>query len=194
MGSMAVRLLNASPAGSEVGRRFAAWIAREPRKVMARQFGASERTVQSWREGVLPQTTTLVAMVDKWGAAFLEHIFAPVLAEGDLSVARRIERIESDVAALKQEFNDENAAPAVGADVRRGRGMVRQARRVAASAVAALLIGAAMLQQILPDIHGDDLARLRGGGARIVRVAGGGARSGRAVGSGGRQDLWRDFA
>jgi hypothetical protein len=175
MSGLGVRLLCASPEGAEVERRFAEWVARWPTKVLARRFDASPRTVKAWRAGQMPQSTTFTAMVQVWGIAFLEHIFAPVLAPSDLDVARRLDRLQSDLSALKDVLNEDArtdrgaAVPAGGRDLPRLRGALP-------CLVAAALALTAALQQVAPAGPGADMARVRPAATRVVRVVSGGGR------------------
>lgn len=197
MAGLGVRLLCASAEGAEVERRFAAWISRWPAKTLARDFDASPRTVKAWRDGQLPQSTTMTAMVAKWGLGFLEHVFAPVLAPSDLDVSRRLDRLQSDLSALKEALHESPSAISSaisgaisGADVSASRRGLRRASRALACAITVTLMLAAALQQIAPQNSDTDMARLRHASVRVVRVAGG--RSfGRNLGRNwGGRDVW----
>jgi hypothetical protein len=179
MSGLGVRLLCASPEGAEVERRFAEWVARWPTKVLARRFDASPRTVKAWRAGQMPQSTTFTAMVQVWGIAFLEHIFAPVLAPSDLDVARRLDRLQSDLSALKEALHDhpgEAAGQSPGAAVPASGRVLPRLRGALPCLVAAALALTAALQQVAPAGPGADMARVRPVAARVVRVVAGGGR------------------
>ena len=90
---------------STVGARIARWVSRESEKEAARVFGVSLRTVKSWRSGHLPQMRHLMAMTTRWGEAFLEDVFSPLLADG-ATLANRLERLEAEVAAIRREVVD----------------------------------------------------------------------------------------
>lgn len=95
-------LVGSAGGPSEVGARISSWVVREPEKVAARAFGVSPRTIKSWRAGQLPQMRHLMAMARRWGVAFLNDVFAPVLA-GDITMATRLERLEAEIAAIRRE-------------------------------------------------------------------------------------------
>ena len=103
----------------EVGARIARWIARESEKEAARAFGVSPRTVKSWRAGQLPQMRHLMAMASRWGEAFLDDVFAPVLSQ-DTKLTVRLERLEAEIAAIRREVtrtSRESAGAAPGGEV-----------------------------------------------------------------------------
>lgn len=167
-----------------VGQRLASFLQRYSIKELMRMFGVAEQTAKSWKAGNLPQMRHLIAMVDRWGAGFLEFIFAPVLAESDLSLARRLERMESDLAAIKEqarhvETDDRTLSGPAARDGGRmapeaGQKVAGQGKRVGrafGSALAVLAVVAGVLQ---PD--DDAMARPKAPRARppVVRVIGGG--------------------
>lgn len=89
-------------AADAVGGRIALWLSRWQAKEIARLFGVEPRTAKSWRQGCLPQMRHLVAMVDRWGVAFLDDVFAPVL--GDLPADLRLERVQRDLDAIQADL------------------------------------------------------------------------------------------
>jgi hypothetical protein len=90
-----------------VGKRIAQWVAREAEKDAARAFGVSQRTVKSWRAGQLPQMRHLMAMATRWGEAFLEDVFGPLMPERS-SLGERLLRLESEIAAIRRQIDDDN--------------------------------------------------------------------------------------
>ena len=65
------------------------------------------RTAKGWRVGCLPQVRHLMQMPQRWGSDFLNDVFSPVLAGPDISTLFRIERIERELAHLKETLNDD---------------------------------------------------------------------------------------
>ncbi len=169
-----------------VGQRLAEWLIPYSAKDLARLFPPVEpRTAKAWKAGNLPNNRALIQMVERWGGEFLEHLFAPVLAEGDLSLDRRLERLEREAASIRREFKRAQSHGAGGADhgpaARHGRGVASEARPALAAArlkravggtLAALAVASMLLQA------DDAVARPRPRHARVVRIAGG-ARTGR---------------
>ena len=90
-----------------VGERLAGWMRPHSAKELARMFDVEPRTAKGWRVGCLPQVRHLVRMTQRWGSAFLNDVFSPVLAEPDISTRFRIERIEHELAHLKETLNDD---------------------------------------------------------------------------------------
>jgi len=167
---------------------WAAWV-REAgsAKEVARQFGASPRTVEGWREGGPPLVRHLVLAVGLWGRPFLEEVFAPLLAADDGDLMRRLERVRADMEFLLSEAealrDAETAAAGMGgagapgdAAARRGVAVARRPgaalARPGRALVAVLVLAAVTLTAIAHDQ--DQQVRLRGRSGRpaVVRVVG----------------------
>jgi hypothetical protein len=99
-----------------VGERIAQWITRETEKDAARAFGVSQRTVKSWRAGQLPQMRHLMAMASRWGEAFLEDVFAPLLSD-KTSLGDRLLRLESEIAAIRRQVDVDTRGHRANTDV-----------------------------------------------------------------------------
>ena len=108
MSMMALKLVDATAGGNPVGGRIAEWLRPYQYKEVARLFDVKPRTACAWKAGNPPQFRHLTAMVDRWGAAFLEYVFAPVLQETDASVETRLESIERSMAVLRGEIREKN--------------------------------------------------------------------------------------
>lgn len=85
------------------GARCAEWLRREypePRaKVIARDFGASPRTVERWLQGQMPSPDTWMQMVARWGWRFLAHAYEPVVGTTPATI-----HLREDLAALKTQI------------------------------------------------------------------------------------------
>lgn len=100
-----------------IGQRLREWLQPFSEKLLLRRFpGVALVTIRRWRQGNMPQSQHLAAMVAEFGVDFLEYLFAPVLAETDASFERRLERLELSAAALKREFRD-HGGEKIGSDV-----------------------------------------------------------------------------
>lgn len=99
------------------GQRLRDWLNDKPAKVLARQYNVSVKTAESWKAGNPPQFRHLLAMVDHWGAAFLEHLFAPVLEKDDATVEREIETLRRSLETLERTIKaDAKAAATASTD------------------------------------------------------------------------------
>lgn len=151
-----------SAAVSEVAERWRIYLENRPAKVLARDFGVEVRTAEGWKAGTLPQNRHLVAMASVWGAGFLEFIFAPVLAESDMGVARRLKRAEAHLVSINLELARQSGGPETtglpdrGADHGAARDVRRPtvaevARRWSSSATIALCLAAMVAGLLFPD-------------------------------------------
>ena len=110
------KMFKAAGFENPIGERLANWLRPYQAKELARMFGVEARTAKNWRGGKYPQMRHLILMAERWGVAFLEDIFEPVLSETDISLSRRLERIEADARRLKQEMEiEENNGAHFGA-------------------------------------------------------------------------------
>ncbi|MGE0718527.1 MAG: hypothetical protein AB7P02_23975 [Alphaproteobacteria bacterium] len=94
-------------ASGAVGLRVAEWLAQNfpgwSLKAIARELGASHHTVKRWCSGERPANDAFDAMVARWGKAFVDHVYAPVirpwraesLAEEVADIRRRLARMEN---------------------------------------------------------------------------------------------------
>ncbi len=170
-----------------VRARFLNWVRRCPAKSMARAFGVPVKTVDRWREGVMPSPDSLALIAAHMGENWLTWLFGPVLDEGTLDaqlavVALRIEEIRRDIresdhvrstgAAGQPDLGaagpgagtaDGRPAPARGGTAR------RPGHLVAGSLLIGLIAGACMGQVVGDD--NDLLMRAQSKtGAKIVRL------------------------
>lgn len=102
-----------------VGKRIAQWVTQETEKDAARAFGVSLRTVKSWRAGQLPQMRHLMAMAARWGEAFLEDVFAPLMTDTP-TLTDRLSRLELEIASIRRQVDDDSRngrGPGGGANV-----------------------------------------------------------------------------
>lgn len=83
----------------QVAKRVTSWLSGYSKKELALIFDVSERTAKGWLAGNLPQNKHLIAMIERWGMAFVEDVFAPAL-DKEISPYNRLERISRDVRAL----------------------------------------------------------------------------------------------
>ena len=141
MAMMTSRFLDAAAGGNPVGVRIAQWIRPYEAKELANLFGVEPRTAQTWRRGNMPQGRALVAMTRRWGAEFLEFIFAPVLAESDLDLEARLESIERQLATLRGEIRETNFGKDHGAGTHLGGGTTRRAGQTLARQGKARVVG-----------------------------------------------------
>lgn len=95
---------------AEPGERLAAWLQPMSAKALAVAFGVDWRTSERWRAGQLPGFRHFAAMVDRWGAGFVEYVFAPALADRDVALDRRLERAMAELATLRAELHGLDAA------------------------------------------------------------------------------------
>ena len=98
---------------SRLGTRVAQWLRVYGGSIKgdARKFGVAPATARSWRDGNQPQVRHLDLMIEAWGQPFVDYIFGELLNQDQLSLEKRIERMEAEVVAMKlwaQEFEDEN--------------------------------------------------------------------------------------
>lgn len=166
---------------------WAAWVrAAGSAKEVARQFGASPRTVEGWRDGGPPLVRHLVLAVGLWGRPFLEEVFAPLLTADDGDLMRRLERVRADMEFLLREaeaLRDAETAAGMGgagapgdagacAGLAMARGPGAALARPGRAVVAVLVLAAVTVTAIAHDQ--DDQARLRGRSGRpaVVRVVG----------------------
>ena len=93
-------------AGSaEPGERLAAWLRPMSAKGLAAEFRVDWRTAERWRAGQLPGFGHFARMVDRWGVAFVSYIFEPsLLADRDLALDARLERIAAELATVQGEI------------------------------------------------------------------------------------------
>ncbi len=102
----ATRNLHAS-AVDGVTARIKKWVRlRGTAKEVGRELGADYRTVDSWRDGKNPSFPHLVAMIDVWGAAFLDYVFEPALSESDRSLDFQLANLASQIATIRNELNE----------------------------------------------------------------------------------------
>lgn len=83
----------------EVSRRASSWLSGYSAKELSLMFNVTERTAKGWHSGNLPQNKHLISMIERWGMAFVEDIFAPALDQ-EITPYNRLERIQRDVRAL----------------------------------------------------------------------------------------------
>lgn len=86
-----------------VGARIAEWCKREPAKELARALSAEYRTVEGWRDGRPPALRHLAAMVEYWGSAFIEDVFADALEARPGDYAARARRIRAEIDLMEVE-------------------------------------------------------------------------------------------
>ena len=79
---------------SDVCAEYAHWMGQWPAKVLAREFGVSESAAKKWRAGVLPDSRHLVLMVNRWGAAFTEAVFAPAYRRSESNLLGKIQAVK----------------------------------------------------------------------------------------------------
>lgn len=99
---------------SQVGHRVALFLRQpsfhRPIKQWARDFDVAPATVRSWLDGNNPQMKHFSMMVAKWGWPFLEFIFHPVLEDETPTLDERLNRMEAEMAALRQWAGEQEAA------------------------------------------------------------------------------------
>ena len=142
------------------------WLKPYPSKVLASDFSISESTAKGWKRDGRPNFGAFAQMVDRWGAAFLEFVFKPVLDESDPAVEKRIRRVQSDLALIEKELahaNTENLAK----NSRKGAGALGRAVKgsITTALVAVGVVG--WLSVIAP--QDDEMDRVRTARARVVR-------------------------
>lgn len=170
---------------SAIGERIAQRVrAAGSRKEVARVFNVSPRTVESWADGNPPAFKHLVAMVDQWGEAFLEEVFAPVLSNRP-PLEVRLERMAHDLNAIRADLaeehgnNEAHLHPFAEGDSTSDRGRsgvadsagaqgVTKGKRRWAAAVMLPVVLLAFALQLSPEA--DPMMRARVGGSRLVRV------------------------
>jgi hypothetical protein len=131
MSSTVLDFINAGTGSHPVGERIAEWCKPYQAKELARMFDIAPQTAKSWRRGNLPQMKHLISMADRWGMAFLEDVFSPVLAETETSLAGRLERIEQDIHTLRRGAEDaERISANTGETTRLGGGKTRRGGEV----------------------------------------------------------------
>jgi len=141
-----------------VSGRISEWLKREgSAKEIGRLVGASPRTVEAWHEeDGHPGFGHLCRMVDVWGAAFLDYVFAPALAESDASLDRRLANVALQISVIRAELNDEDSAACGDArdqsDTRAGNGALahragRKSRRVGKVVAALFFVAFALMGQ-----------------------------------------------
>lgn len=171
---------------SEVSERWRQHLENRPAKALAREFRVEIRTAEGWKAGTLPQNRHLVAMASVWGVGFLEFIFAPVLAETDLDVTRRLKRAEAELASINLELarraggheasglSDCGAADGAARGARRLT-VAEVARRWSASATIVLCLATMVAGLLVPDpadARPLRSSRYRPGVSRVTRARG----------------------
>lgn len=98
-----------------VGTKVAEWLAREypaaSSKRLAREFTVSPHTAKKWLAGLRPAGQHFDAMVARWGARFLAHVYEPVARpwreaamDAELDQLRdRLDALDRARQALRQE-------------------------------------------------------------------------------------------
>ncbi|MBB4267706.1 hypothetical protein [Roseospira visakhapatnamensis] len=170
-----------------VRARFLNWVRRCPAKALARILGVPVKTVDRWREGVMPSPDSLALIAAHMGENWLTWLFGPVLDEGTLDaqlavVALRIEEIRRDI----RESDHVRSAGAAGqpdlgaagpgasaADGRPAPAGGRTARRpghlVAGSMLIGLVVGMGAMQ-VVGDA--DDVLLRAGSQPKVMRTMG----------------------
>lgn len=143
-------LANTNDPGRDVAARISQWCRQYDHKTLARMFGVEPRTAKSWRAGQMPLGKHLALMVGQWGEAFLQDVFAPVLAETDDQLDRRLERLEREIQSIRRHANADGQASARTDSDDRGRA-VRLRRKVAHTAAVILCFVATGVASIATD-------------------------------------------
>lgn len=91
----------------QVGEAFGRWVCRWSVKDLMSMYGCAEQTAKKWRQGQLPENKHMVAMVERWGEEFLLAIFAPVLAQSDMSLERQLCAIENRITLIRERLVDD---------------------------------------------------------------------------------------
>lgn len=105
----------------DVCRNYGAWIQAYQVKEIQRTFGVAEPTAKKWRNGCLPESRQLVAMMERWGVAFEQSVFGPALGT-QLSIKGSAEIIRALSADMERQIRDaENRLIRAGVDFNRGR-------------------------------------------------------------------------
>lgn len=167
--------------GGAVAARIAAHLRTMPEKECALALAAPLRTVRSWRSGQLPSAGWIAVMVQRWGEEWLLSIFADVLAERPDNLMARLERMEADLAAIRELERVRHERPGSVAPLAAG-GTVRptvDARRGTLSGPRAALVRGgraamatlAVVIVVLSGLGDDDILKVqrRGRQARPVR-------------------------
>lgn len=161
----------------DVSAAIGAWCRRWPAKELSRDFGVAIQTAKKWRLGLeMPAGRHLVAMAERWGQAFLDHAFAPVL--DDLSLDRRLEALEASFALIRQDLCHDDAAtppaPYHGVAAPEVRGVARPGRSPLATAravIVGVVLGALAVHMVpqVPATVADLVAEARDDWARGPR-------------------------
>lgn len=105
----------------DVRRNYGAWIQAFQVKEIQRTFGVAEPTAKKWRNGCLPESRQLVAMMERWGVAFEQSVFGPAL-DTRLSIRGAAEIIRALSADMERQIRDaEIRLVRAGVDFSRGR-------------------------------------------------------------------------
>lgn len=200
MGVNTISLLSAASdpdsASAEACRRIADFFRPYPAKELARMFNISPKTAQTWRQGQWPIARHQHAIVQRFGRAWLDWVYGPLLPAEDRALSAQLTEIEGRLAAVRvtiQEIESQSegaehgavagtaaptgalAAPAGAArgEVADGRGGTARATGAGLAGVGAragaLALAVMMIAGSLPDQV--QVPRLqRGGPARVVRV------------------------
>lgn len=166
----------------EMSERVARWLKdKGDYKSVARILGADPRNVQYWFAGNMPRMKVFARMAEVWGEPFLEYVFAPVLQESDISLEKRLLRIEADLEAVRdwaktnETHSQSNPGPQTcrsgrvdrqtGAASSEDSSFFSQARKAAKLSIVGLAIGATLLSVA----NDDDFSRI----SRTARTRGG---------------------
>src|SRR5690554_4365015 len=105
MGSNTVALMGlaAEPesASAEACRRLAEFFRPWTAKELAREFGCSPRTAECWKIGQWPGSRHEHAIVQRFGRAWLDFVYAPLLPAEDRAVGAQLAEIEGRLAAVR---------------------------------------------------------------------------------------------
>jgi hypothetical protein len=71
-------------------------------KRIASDFDVEEVTARGWLAGRQPANRHMTRMIARWGASFLEFIYAPITGATDIDT--RLDRVVSDIAALQADL------------------------------------------------------------------------------------------
>ncbi|RED51545.1 hypothetical protein [Aestuariispira insulae] len=155
---------------SRLGTRVAQWLRVYGGSIKgdARKFGVAPATARSWRDGNQPQVRHLDLMIEAWGQPFVEYIFGELMTQDQLSLEKRIERMEAEVVAMKlwaQEFEEDNRDAIKASEKRQpgSRGMQMVARGMT-MAVAVFVLQATF------HVAGDNDWRTAPHGPAVVKV------------------------
>ncbi|MBF0326009.1 MAG: hypothetical protein HQL42_13190 [Alphaproteobacteria bacterium] len=105
---MTLTALNVLSFGA-VGEAFGDWCQNFTVKDLMGRFGVAEQTAKKWRTGKIAEPKHLVAMVEEWGADFLNAVFAPALAHAEADLESELELIETRLGHLRERIRDENS-------------------------------------------------------------------------------------